>query len=68
MSKFLDERYSSLAAYVPGEQPQDKKYIKLNDIFVWRALYINFISKQACFFSESYSRDTCVASTLWIEW
>ena len=30
MSKFLDECYSSLAAYVPGEQPQDKKYIKLN--------------------------------------
>ena len=30
MSRFLDERYSSLAAYVPGEQPQDKKYIKLN--------------------------------------
>ncbi len=30
MSQFLDERYSSLAAYVPGEQPQDKKYIKLN--------------------------------------
>ncbi len=30
MSQFLDERYNSLAAYVPGEQPQDKKYIKLN--------------------------------------
>ena len=30
MSKFLDERYSGLAAYVPGEQPQDKEYIKLN--------------------------------------
>ncbi len=30
MSKFLDDRYKSLAAYVPGEQPQDKKYIKLN--------------------------------------
>lgn len=30
MSKFLDNRYSGLAAYVPGEQPQDKKYIKLN--------------------------------------
>ncbi len=30
MSKFLDNRYSTLAAYVPGEQPQDKKYIKLN--------------------------------------
>ena len=30
MSQFLDERYSGLEAYVPGEQPQDKKYIKLN--------------------------------------
>ena len=30
LSKFLDKRYDSLAAYVPGEQPQDKKYIKLN--------------------------------------
>lgn len=30
MSQFLDERYNKLAAYVPGEQPQDKKYIKLN--------------------------------------
>ena len=33
MSKYLDERYSSLAAYVPGEQPQDKKYIKLNALW-----------------------------------
>jgi len=30
MSKFLSERLSSLKEYVPGEQPQDKKYIKLN--------------------------------------
>ena len=30
MSRFLDERYNSLKAYVPGEQPQDKQYIKLN--------------------------------------
>lgn len=30
MSRFLDERYSGLLPYVPGEQPQDKKYIKLN--------------------------------------
>ncbi len=30
MSRFFDEKYSGLAAYVPGEQPQDKKYIKLN--------------------------------------
>lgn len=30
MSRFLDKRYTSLEEYVPGEQPQDKKYIKLN--------------------------------------
>ncbi len=30
MSRFLSERLSRLEAYTPGEQPQDKKYIKLN--------------------------------------
>lgn len=30
MSRFLNSRYSALEAYVPGEQPQDKAYIKLN--------------------------------------
>ena len=30
MSKFLNENLSSLKAYTPGEQPQDKKYVKLN--------------------------------------
>ena len=30
MSSFLIDRLSSLEAYVPGEQPRDKKYIKLN--------------------------------------
>lgn len=30
MSRFLNKRLSGLEAYVPGEQPQDKSYIKLN--------------------------------------
>lgn len=30
MSKFLNQRLSAIEAYTPGEQPQDKKYIKLN--------------------------------------
>ena len=30
MSKFITPIYNSLKEYVPGEQPQDKKYIKLN--------------------------------------
>ncbi len=30
MSKFLNKKYRKLEAYVPGEQPVDKKYIKLN--------------------------------------
>lgn len=30
LSRFLNERYVSLEAYTPGEQPRDKKYIKLN--------------------------------------
>ena len=30
MSRYLSSRLTSLEEYVPGEQPQDKKYIKLN--------------------------------------
>ena len=30
MSRFRDNKFSSLKEYIPGEQPQDKKYVKLN--------------------------------------
>ena len=30
MSRFLASRYSGLEAYTPGEQPRDRRYVKLN--------------------------------------
>ena len=30
MSRYLIEAYQALEAYVPGEQPQDMHYVKLN--------------------------------------
>ena len=30
MSKFLNQKYRALEAYTPGEQPKDRKFIKLN--------------------------------------
>ena len=30
MSRFFSEKYAALTPYTPGEQPQDRRYIKLN--------------------------------------
>ena len=30
MKNFMVSRYASLEAYVPGEQPRDMEYVKLN--------------------------------------
>ena len=30
MSRYLSSRFADLEAYVPGEQPQDRQYVKLN--------------------------------------
>lgn len=30
MSKFFSEKYKNLIPYIPGEQPRDKRYVKLN--------------------------------------
>ena len=30
MSRFFSEKYAELEAYVPGEQPRDQQYVKLN--------------------------------------
>ena len=30
MSRFFTDRFGSLTPYTPGEQPQERQYVKLN--------------------------------------
>lgn len=66
MSRFFSEKYSSLDAYVPGEQPKDKKYIKLNtneSPFPPSKAVIDAVAREACeirLYSDPESYDLTV--------
>jgi len=66
MSRFMDSKFSSLEEYVPGEQPTDMKYIKLNtneSPFPPSPLVINAIDKSDIDNIKLYPDPVCSALT-----
>ena len=65
MSRFFSKNYASLKPYVPGEQPRDRRYIKLNtneSPFPPSPLAQKYASEEAGKL-ELYSDPTCAALT-----
>lgn len=64
MSQFLGERYRNLVAYVPGEQPRDMDYIKLNtneSPFPPAPAVVDAINRKQVELLRLYSDPTCLA-------
>lgn len=62
MSKFTTEKLNSIAPYVPGEQPQDKKYIKLNtneNPYYTSLMAVNAITQEVLQNLKRYSDPDC---------
>ena len=65
MPSFLSSKFASLEAYVPGEQPRDKAYIKLNtneSPYPPAPGVLDVISREAVADLRLYSDPTCLAA------
>ena len=61
MSRFFSNTHDTLKAYTPGEQPQDKKYIKLNsnESPFPPSPFSQRLSREVCGELQLYSDPTC---------
>ena len=41
MSKFWNDKIKSISPYIPGEQPKDKKYIKIMNFTSFKQIMYN---------------------------
>lgn len=65
MSSYFSSRFAALDAYVPGEQPRDKAYIKLNtneSPFSPSPAVLDALSREAVSDLRLYSDPTCLAT------